>query len=186
MKRAIIVHGFKGKPQTNWKPWLKNELESRDFVVDIPEMPNTDHPNVADWVGMLKNTVEPLGRNEIFLIGHSLGCLTILRYLETLGDDEKVKVCIFVAGFTRPFKGYLGGHDSFFEQTIDWDKIRERSELFVAIHSEDDPLVNIEELHEFETKLHAKTIPLRGMGHFGSADGVFEAPFIRNLILDIK
>lgn len=32
MKRAIIVHGFKGKPDTNWKPWLKRQLEEMALV----------------------------------------------------------------------------------------------------------------------------------------------------------
>ncbi|MDB5181058.1 MAG: hypothetical protein JWO54_821 [Candidatus Saccharibacteria bacterium] len=186
MKKAIIVHGFKGKPNTNWKPWLKAELEDRGFKVDIPEMPNTDHPQLDEWVSKLNDTVGLFESDQIYLIGHSLGCITILKYLETLRDDQKVKACVFVAGFTRPFRNYLNGHDSFFEEPIDWDSVRSHSDAFIAIHSEDDQSVDFEELGQFEDKLNAQLIIVNGMGHFGSGDGVFEIPVVRDVILSTE
>lgn len=114
MKRAIIIHGFKGKPDTNWKPWLKKELETRGFNVEVPEMPNTEHPDVSEWVNKLNKTVGKMDGEQVYLIGHSLGCITILKYLEALSEDQKIKASVFVAGFTRKFKAYSDGHDSFF------------------------------------------------------------------------
>lgn len=185
MKRAIIVHGFKGKPGTNWKPWLKHELEVSGFSVEVPEMPNTNSPLVEEWVSRLSETVGSFGSDELYLIGHSLGCITILKYLETLSEGQKAKACVFVAGFGRRFEEYQGRHDSFFEQDLDWDKVIKRSDNFVAIHSQDDPIVRYKELTVFKDKLNAKTISLDGMGHFGSQDGVFEVPVVLNTILEI-
>jgi predicted alpha/beta hydrolase family esterase len=78
MKRAIIVHGFKGKPDTNWKPWLKAELEANGFIVDVPGMPNTDAPQLEEWVATLRQIIGEFTSDDIYLIGHSLGCITIL------------------------------------------------------------------------------------------------------------
>lgn len=161
MKRAIIVHGFKGKP-------------------------NTDSPLVDEWVNKLYETVGSFGSDDIYLIGHSFGCITILKYLQTLSEKQKVKSCVFVASFGRKFDNYHGGHDSFFAQDLDWDKIIQHSDNFVAIHSKDDPSVGYEELAVFEDKLNAKTILLDGMGHFGSKDGVFKVPVVLNAILELK
>lgn len=185
MKRVIIVHGFKGRPDTNWKPWLKTELEDRGFVVDIPEMPNTEHPKVNEWVEKLASTIGSFESDDIFLIGHSLGCISIIKYLETLKEGQKVKATLFVAGFTQPFKEYANGHDSFFDDPIDWNKVKQHSGVFIAIHSEDDPNVGFEELSQFEDKLNAQLIVVNGMGHFGSADGVFEVPQIRDALLGL-
>ncbi len=186
MKRAIIVHGFKGKPDTNWKPWLKQQLELNDFSVNVPEMPNTDNPLVDEWVRKLSETVGSFGSDEIYLIGHSLGCITVLKYLETLSQEQKVKLCVFVAGFGRRFDSYQGGHDSFFEQDLDWDKIVKHSDNLIAIHSRDDPSVGYKELTVFEDKLNAKTILLDDMGHFSSQDGVFAIPVVLSAILELK
>ena len=186
MKCAIIVHGLKGKPDTNWKPWLKRKLEENGFSAEVPEMPNTDKPMANEWVRKLSETVGSLGLDDVYLIGHSLGCITILKYLETLTGQQKVKACVFVAGFGRKFDNYHNGHDSFFEQSLDWDRIIKRSDNFVAIHSKDDPSVGFEELAVFEDKLNAKTILLDGMGHFGSQDGVFEVPTVLDSILELE
>lgn len=90
MKRAIIVHGFKGKPDTNWKPWLKNELEGKGFKVDIPAMPNPDYPQVSEWVSELSDTIGSFDSDQIYLIGHSLGCITILKRLNIIKQLERV------------------------------------------------------------------------------------------------
>jgi predicted alpha/beta hydrolase family esterase len=29
MKRVIIIHGWEASPESNWFPWLKNELEKK-------------------------------------------------------------------------------------------------------------------------------------------------------------
>lgn len=186
MKRAIIVHGCKGKPDTNWKPWLKRQLETNGFSVEVPEMPNTDSPLVGEWVEKLSQTVGSFGSDDIYLIGHSLGCITILKYLETLTSEQKVKACVLVAGFGRVFKEYQGGHDSFFEHELHWEKIVQHSDNFIAIHSKDDQNVGFEELAIFEDKLGARTILVDNMGHFGSQDGVFEVPVVLDTILEIK
>lgn len=183
MKRAIIVHGFKGKPDTNWKPWLKKELESRDFRVEVPEMPNTEHPNVSEWVSKLSQTIGNINDDQIYLIGHSLGCITILKYLETLTEEQRIKASVFVAGFTRKFKEYSNGHDSFFEKELDYSDIKKHCGTFIAIHSEDDPNVGFEELAEFKGKLGARIIGVNGYGHFGSVDGVFEVPIVLDAVL---
>ena len=83
MKRVIIIHGYRGKPETNWKPWLKSELESNGFAVEVPAMPNTDRPTVSEWINKITEVVGEPSLNT-YLIGHSLGCIAILRYLESL------------------------------------------------------------------------------------------------------
>lgn len=183
MKRAIIVHGFHGKPETNWKPWLKKELTAEGFAVEIPAMPDADNPEVTAWVRTLAETVgEPSG-DELYLIGHSLGCITILKYLENLPEGVKVAKCVFVAGFTRLFAGYGHGHDSFFDQSLDFARIKSRGASLVAVHSRDDRLVPVDELDQFVEELDATPILVEGMGHFGSPDGVFEVPVVREAVL---
>ncbi len=184
-KRVIIVHGYKGKPETNWKPWLRQELEAKGFTVDVPEMPNTEHPLADEWVSKLNETVGSPNVDTYF-VGHSLGCITILRYLETLKEGQGVGGAVLVAGFGERFQRYQSGsHDTFFDHELDWQLIRERCNSFVAIHSEDDPSVEPARLDLFANKLGAKSLLEHGMGHFGSADGMFEVPLVRDELLAV-
>ena len=89
-KRVIIVHGWDGHPQEAWFPWLESELEKRGFEVQIPSMPNPPKPKIDDWVKHLSKSAKSIDKDTV-LVGHSIGCQTILRYLEGLPRDKKIR-----------------------------------------------------------------------------------------------
>jgi len=163
MNRAIIVHCWEGYPKYCWYPQTKKELEELGFDVEVPEMPETDSPKFDRW---LSNLIEVVGEpdDELYLIGHSLGCITIMRYLETLKDDQKIAGAVFVAGFTD----YLGFDEikTFFAQPIDFDKIKTKANSFSFIHSDNDPYVDLKYGHELQGQLGGNLIIKEKMGHF--------------------
>src|SRR3990167_8494541 len=83
MKRIFIVHGWGGYPGEGWFPWLKKELETRGFVVSIPQLPDAENPRIEGWVAKLAETVNVPDENTYF-VGHSIGCPTIAHYLQSL------------------------------------------------------------------------------------------------------
>jgi predicted alpha/beta hydrolase family esterase/uncharacterized LabA/DUF88 family protein len=95
-KRVVIVHRWSGGPDDDWRPWLKDELEKRGHEVLIPEMPDTEVPVIEKWVNHLSSVVGKPD-SDTYFIGHSIGCQTILRYLETV--DTPVGGAVFVAGW---------------------------------------------------------------------------------------
>src|SRR3989338_4478907 len=167
-KRAIIVHGWDGYPEEGWFPWLKKELEEKRFEVFVPAMPNADVPEINSWVGELARTVQaPDG--DTLLIGHSIGCQTILRYLESIGG-EKVGGAVFVAGWfvlsdleTEEEK-IIG--KPWIEAPINFEKVKSTTNNFTVIFSVDDPVVPLEENKKiFEEKLGSKVIIEKNRGH---------------------
>ena len=98
-KRAFLIHGWGGSPNEGWRPWLKNKLEQQGFEVFVPAMPDTNYPKLDAWLDKLEQAVGTPDENCYF-VGHSLGCITILRYLEKLEEGQKVNTVVLVAGFT--------------------------------------------------------------------------------------
>src|SRR3972149_1809387 len=96
-KRVFIAHGWEGTPESGWFPWLKQELETRGFDVFVPQLPDTNHPRREKWVPALAEVVG-VPDEQTYLIGHSMGCQTIARYLESLPEGVRVGGAIFVAG----------------------------------------------------------------------------------------
>src|SRR3989338_6493172 len=88
-KRAFIIHGWDGYPDEGWFPWLKAELEKNGFQVHVPAMPESAEPKIETWVSHLSKAVGDVDENTYF-VGHSIGCQTILRFLESLPADKKV------------------------------------------------------------------------------------------------
>ncbi|MBI2595213.1 serine hydrolase family protein [Candidatus Daviesbacteria bacterium] len=163
MKKVVIVHCWGGDPDYCWYPKTKQELEEKGFEVSVPEMPETDFPKQSLWLTKLKDVT---GKTDgsLFLIGHSLGCITILRFLEQLKDNEKIDGAVLVAGFTDD----LGFPEvkNFFTAPVNFEKIKNKARYFVAINSDNDPYVDLKYAEEFKQKLGAKVIIKHNMGHF--------------------
>lgn len=163
MKRVIIVHCWEGYPDYCWYSQTKKELEERGFEVSVPEMPETANPKLSGWLPKLKEVIGNTDEN-LYLVGHSLGCITILRFLENLEDNQKVGGVVFVAGFTDD----LGYKElaNFFETEINFAKIKTKAKEFIAIHSDNDPYVDLKYGDIFKEKLEAEIIVLHNKGHF--------------------
>lgn len=181
MKRAILIHGWGGAPEGGWKPWLKVELERKGFKVLVPRMPNTDFPELDEWIPDLK---EVIGKpdEDTFLVGHSLGTITILRYLETLKQDELIGGAVLVAGFSSD----LGIEEikSFVKEPVDWKKVKKHCKKFVAINSDNDPFVPLKQADVLKNRLEAEVFIMHKMGHLGGADdNITELPEVLDTLL---
>ena len=163
MKRTVIVHAWEGYPKYCWYPQTKKELEKKAFKVRVPEMPETANPKLSGWLPKLKETIKKPDEN-LFLVGHSLGCITIMRYLESLSGKEKVGGVVFVAGFTDDL-GYKE-LTNFFTKPINFEKVKRGTKNFYAINSDNDPYVPLSYGELLKEKLGAKLIIKHNMGHF--------------------
>ena len=183
MKRAFLIHGWEGKPNDHWFPWLTLELRAEGWEVNAPQMPHPDKPGVSEWTGFLN---EYVGRpdKDTYFVGHSLGCITIARYLEGLSPKMKVGGCVFVAGFS----GRINVPEilKFYEPPFDAEKAKTHCNKFVMIFSDNDPYVPMEKSLEMARELGAKTILERGKGHFCASDGVTALPSVLSALLSFS
>jgi predicted alpha/beta hydrolase family esterase len=172
-----------GNSNENWFPWLKEELLKKNIKVDVLEMPNTDYPKIEEWVGYLMNTVKEIGE-ETYFIGHSIGCQAIMRYLEKLPESIKIAGCVFVAGwFDLKEEVYEDEEDRgiakpWVETPINFEKVKKHTNSFIAINSNNDPYVSLDDTKIFKEKLNAKVIIVNNKGHICEEHGVTEFPEI--------
>lgn len=174
LKRIFIVHGWGGSPNQGWLMWLKRELEKRGFAVTAPEMPDTENPKIETWVPHLAKLVGKPDENT-YLVGYSIGCQTILRYLECLNESEIVGGAVLVAGFVRVTGLELEQEEKpiikpWLQKPLDLEKTRRRAKHFVAIHSDNDPFVPLENADIFKRQLGAEVMVKRKIGHFDVAE----------------
>lgn len=180
-RRVFIVHGWDGHPEEGWFPWLKRELEEKGFEVFVPAMPEPAKPTIESWVARLSELVGDVDENTFF-VGHSIGCQTILRYMERLPADVKVGGAICVAGWFTLMSLKTDEEREiareWLETPIDFEKVKRHSSHFFAVFSDDDPDVPRENQALFEQCLGAETALEHGRGHFSGGDGVKELPIV--------
>lgn len=191
-KRIFLIHGWGGSPEKDWFPWfVRMTRDPRPATRDsyeclVPSMPDTDHPVIESWVNHLKQLVRTLRPTDIF-VGHSIGCQTILRYLEKLPEGHKADKVILVApwltltnleneeawNIARPWLHTL----------IDLRRVPEKANSYTLLFSDNDPFVPLEENKRlFEKWIHPNIKVFHNRGHFTAEDGVTEMPELIKLL----
>ncbi len=181
MKRVVLVHGWEGSPTEGWKPWLQEELEDKKIDVLNPQMPNTNYPKQSEWIKYLSE-ITGTPDSQTILVGHSLGGITILRYLEQLEDAQKIGAAVLVAGFTDDL--HIPEISDFFNEKIQWGKIKKHCDNFYAINSDNDRYVSLSYGAIFKEKLGAQLIQMHNMHHFSGSEGITKIPLLLELILN--
>lgn len=179
MKRIFVVHGWGGSPRGGWHPWLKMELEKLGCHVFNPEMPDTDAPTIEKWVSHLSKVVG-VPDKETFFIGHSIGCQTILRYLETI--SMPVGGALFVAGWFN-LENLESDKEreiakSWIETPVDVEKIQKILPKSILVISDNDPYGALEENKQKFAELGSKIVVLHNAGHITVVDGFSEVPML--------
>ncbi len=171
-KRAVIIHGWGASPSDHWFPWLSHELEAQGFAVSVPAMPDTDHPDKDAWVSTIRDTVGTADEGLI-LVGHSIGTVAILRYLESLPSPTRVAGAVLVAGFLEADDAELA---TFFSSPFDCERIKSTCGAIIAIEGDDDPHVLPGSGALIRDTLGAKLITLHEAGHMNAEDGFTTLP----------
>lgn len=178
MNKIYIVHCWDGKKDDGWYPWLDTKLSNDQNTVYRFNMPNTADPKIDEWVSFLDKQVNNLD-DKTYFIGHSIGCQTIMRYLETK-DVCKIGGILFAAPWLDLLDFAIEEEEAYntakpwLTKPIDFDKIKKFTDNIHCIFSDNDYFVSLSQKGEFERLLDAKTIVVNGKGHISQDDDVYE------------
>jgi len=99
-RRVFIVHGFEGNPHGNWFDWLAAQARACGVQAGALAMPNPGNPTVQSWQFTLDQHIGKPDENA-FLVGHSLGCITLLHFL-CRQQPERIGGLVLAAGVAQP------------------------------------------------------------------------------------
>jgi predicted alpha/beta hydrolase family esterase len=173
MKKVFIVHGFQGSPNGGWRPWLMGELEKEDVYACALPMPTPNDPVPSEWVAEIARVVERDSRDQIYLVGHSLGVPAILRFLETT-NATNVKGAVLVSG--PIYKNDKKKVYQFLENGFVFSKVKAAGNNFVVIHGDNDRNVSFEQGEYLAKELRAELIAIENGGHLNGSSGWLTLP----------
>src|SRR6266404_64634 len=189
MKKVYIIHSRGAHPDDHWYPYVKSVLEKVGFQVHVPQMPNAEAPKQSEWMEALEKYVDIIDE-DTYLIGHSVGCQALLRFLDRLPPGRKAGGVVLVAGWvsvpawegrTEEQKVIL---NDWLNPKLNFRKIVDRSKKFTAIFSDNDEFVPKENWVVCEKELHAKVVIKHEAGHFEGTDDL-ELPEVTDAINDM-
>ena len=178
MNKIYIVHCWDGTKDDGWYPWLDKELSNDNNKIFRFNMPNADAPKIEEWVSFLDKQVDLLDSNTYF-IGHSIGCQTILRYLQTK-DVCNIGGILLVAPWLDLLEEAIGDEESYntaypwLTEEIDFMKVKQFTTNITCIFSDNDYFVSLEQKDKFQKLLGANIVIVHNKGHICQADGIYE------------
>jgi leucyl-tRNA synthetase len=137
----LILHCKSGSPESDFYPWLKAELETKGFKVQVPALPNPGEPDDGEQTEfVLKNC--NIDENTV-VIGHSFGAIVALRLLERGAKVNRVVLAglpysgKFTDGKTRPTVAAAA------KKGFDFAKIKTQTQSLIALYDTNDPVVPV-------------------------------------------
>ena len=179
MTEIVLAHCWTGAPDQAWYPALRNDMEAAGWTVRIPALPDSDAPSADAWRATFAQSVGTPHENLV-LVGHSLGCMSVLRYLESLPVSQRIAGVVLVAAFSRPLG--IAAIDPFHSPNLDWAALKARPEPKAVILGADDPYLRerlAAETEHFTGQLGADVLILARGGHFSPASGCVALPQVQ-------
>lgn len=174
MKKVFIIHGLDGTPNGGWRPWLMGELQKIDIYACSLSMPKHGAPILSEWLEEIGRHVERNQEDEIYLVGHSLGVPTILKYLESMKESVHVAGAILVSGPTEKISNEKVAH--FLSTPLDFETIKNKVSKFSVIHGDDDPIVPIQNGGYLANKLNCDLVVIHEGKHLNGSAGFYQLP----------
>lgn len=181
MKQVVIIHGGDSfssyesylenlksleisyerlKPQQKWKPWIAKQMPEADVL--LPTFPNGYNAVYDEWKIYFEKLI-PFLKDDVHLVGHSLGAMFLAKYLNETTLPNKVNQLILIAGqYSTRENDDLGSFIVTSAKNLD-----ESADEIHLFYSKDDPIIDYESVHRFEVDLpHAKSHIFDNRGHF--------------------
>jgi predicted alpha/beta hydrolase family esterase len=186
-KQIIVIHGgsvfdtykeyidflkkykldFKKLKLKLWKENLPNRL-GNGFEVISPRMPNSMNAKYKEWKIMFEKLF-PFFKNNLILLGHSLGGIFLAKYLSENKFPRKIKATFLVAApyDDKTTKDSLGD----FKLPKKLDKFQKQGGKIFLYQSKDDLSVSLVDLKKYKKSLpEAEVVMFRKKGHFNQVE----------------
>jgi len=169
------------EPRPKWRETLAHRFVDRSeiFMPTMPNKQNSRYDAWEIWFGLHM----PLFRDDIILVGHSLGGVFLTKYLAENTLPVRVRTLALVAA---PFEdtdgsGYYSLADFILPENL--DNVPRQAGKILLYHSKDDPVVPFTELEKYSRALSgAETSVFEDQGHFLGEDFPELAEHIENIL----
>ena len=154
--KKVTIESFKAT--RDWKANIEPKLEklglANKFEIISPRMPNSQNSRYTEWKIWFEKLI-PFLKNDVTLIGHSLGGLFLVKYLSENKFPKKIHAVLFVAA---PYKGRNKKHTvntnfilgKGLKELADLSKLSEQCKNLYFYHSKDDAVVPFSDLKKFK------------------------------------
>lgn len=171
----VVVPRWSGDRDDDWYPWLTTEQSPHRAVRVVDLAPHPDRPQVDATVAAVADVATDVVPERTLLVGHSVGCQALLRYLATRTGDGVFAGLLCVAGWwtvDEPWDDIRPWLDEVWTAHPEWlDAVRQRVGDVTVLLSDNDPFTSDWATNRslWRQRLDATVEVVAGAHHFNGA-----------------
>ncbi|MCB0762088.1 MAG: serine hydrolase family protein [Flavobacteriales bacterium] len=157
----INIPGLHNSGKDHWQTlW---ELEFPGEFVRVQQA-DWDHPHCQDWIEQMENSLSAHPHHELILIGHSIGCMAIVKWFERYRHTIKGALLVAPSDSEREnYPEYISGFVPIPTFSLPFPTI--------VVGSTNDHVTSIERTGEFAKNWGSRLVMLEDAGHIEPKSG---------------
>ncbi len=157
----ILIPGLRNSDEDHWQSIWEREYPGKFFRVVQADWEN---PDCDTWTARIEETLKHFDHEELVLIGHSVGCVTIIKWAEKYGRTIKGALFVAPSDVDKPnYPKYITGFSPMPETELPFPSI--------VVASTNDHVVELERARLFANNWGSEFVELENAGHIESKSG---------------
>lgn len=170
IERVVVMPRWSGTPRSDWYPWLREALGGWGGALDVLALPDADAPTIEGCVAAIEAAVDDGALGSTLLVGHSVSCQAMVRYLARRPAGVAAAGLLAVAGWwsvDAPWPSIV----PWIEAPVDTERARAAVERVVVLLSDNDPFTADHAANTtlWRTRMGADVRVVPGAKHFNGA-----------------
>lgn len=170
IERVVVMPRWGGTAESDWYPWLRERLAGWAGAVDVLDLPDRGAPVIERCVEVIEAAVPDATLGSTLLVGHSVGCQAMLRFLARRPAGVVAGGTLCVAGWwtvDAPWPTIV----PWIETPLAVERVRRAAGGVVVVLSDDDPFTADHEMNAglWVARLGAVVQRVAGGRHFNGA-----------------
>jgi predicted alpha/beta hydrolase family esterase len=166
---TVLLHGINGSGPEHWQRWLAAQLGEAGREVRFPDLPDADHPELAEWQAALNESLAGLPDDGFDVVAHSLGAVLWLHHAlagSACARPARVALVALPAPNLLPAEA-----TSFAPVPLEIDAIRKAADGTVLVGADDDPYCPSGIARVYGAPLKMAATVITGGGHLNVDSG---------------
>lgn len=172
--KLCIVPRWSGNQDSDCYPWLRARPEIRARYDEVlgPMIDDPGTPTIEAWLDSLGRALADEDLSQVHLMGHSVGCQAVLRYLATLPAGAAGPAGVLCVAGWWDVDNAWGSLRPWVDTPFDMARARAASGKIIVLLSDDDPFTSDHETNArlWRERVGAEVRLVPGAKHFNGAE----------------
>lgn len=168
----ILIPGLHNSGEEHWQSHLEREAPGAYYRIC---QENWDEPDCPTWIAQIERELHAFNHAELILIGHSIGCMAVVKWFERYGHSIKGALLVAPSDAERPdYPTYIRGFAPIPRFKLPFPSI--------VVASTNDHVTSLERSTAFAAQWGSRLVVLENAGHIEAKSGFGAWPLGAELI----